>query len=176
MNYRNRVVILRLAVADVAAVLQIIERCRREYGLEGRVESLLGPTDYALLETNARHRSGYFVAMEDGDIAGGAGIAPLEGEDPRTCELQRMYLRPQSRGHGTGHALLSACIQLALQLQFDKCYGETISEMTAAILFYKSHGFRRLPAPIGRTGHGHNDCWMLLQLAGASALLQKALD
>jgi putative acetyltransferase len=163
---RSRVVVRRLEVPDVAAALQIISGCRREYGLEGRVESILDPSDCALFETYSRRNSGYCVALVDGHIAGGAGIAPLPDEDDRTCELQRMYLRPERRGYGIGHALLAACIKLAQQFQFERCYAETISEMAAAIAFYERHGFRRLTGPVGRTGHIHNDCWMMLSIGG----------
>jgi hypothetical protein len=36
--------------------------------------------------------------------------------------------------------------------------------MSAAIAFYERNGFRRLAAPIGETGHIHNDRWMMLGL------------
>jgi hypothetical protein len=38
--------------------------------------------------------------------------------------------------------------------------------MITALAFYQCAGFRRLDAPVGRTAHGHNDCWMMLDLAG----------
>jgi putative acetyltransferase len=153
-----------LEAPDVTAILEIIRECRREYGLEGRVLSILEPSDYAMFELYRQHRSSYFVAIADGDVAGGGGIAPLADGHQVTCELQRMYLRPANRGHGIGQLLLASCIQAAHRFNFERCYAETISEMTTAVAFYQRHGFRLLTAPLGRTGHGHNDRWMMLDI------------
>jgi putative acetyltransferase len=167
MNIGNRVLIRRLEAEDVSAILEITCACRREYGLEGRVDSILEPTDYAILEVYRRERSSYFVAVIDGNIAGGGGIAPLGGANPQTCELQRMYLRPENRHLRVGHALLAGCIEQAKRYQFEYCYAETICEMVTALSFYERHGFRRLAAPVGRTGHGPNNRWMMLNIAGS---------
>ena len=29
---------------------------------------------------------------------------------------------------------------------------------------YEANGFRRLSAALGSSGHGHNDCWLILDL------------
>jgi putative acetyltransferase len=166
VHIASQVLIRRLEADDVSAILTIISACRREYGLEGRVDSVLEPADYAILEAYQRERSSYFVAVIDGNIAGGAGIAPLGGADLQTCELQRMYLSPGYRHRGVGRALLAACIEEAERYEFKYCYAETIAEMVTALSFYERHGFRRLEAPIGQTGHNHNDRWMMLQIAG----------
>lgn len=149
---------------DVHAVLGVIGDCRREYGLENRVQAILEPSDHRLFDIYRRRRSAYFVALVKDDIVGGAGIARLPDSDGSTCELQRMYLRPASRGLGIGHALLTHCLEAATQFEYQRCYAETISEMATAIAFYERHGFHHLNAPIGQTGHNHNDCWMLLDL------------
>jgi GNAT superfamily N-acetyltransferase len=114
MNIANRALIRRLEAEDVSAILEIISACRREYGLESRVDSILEPTAYGILEVYRRERSRYFVAVIDGHIAGGGGIAPLGGANPQTCELQRMYLRPENRHLRVGHALFAACIEQAI--------------------------------------------------------------
>jgi putative acetyltransferase len=145
-------------------VHQVIADCRREYGLEGRVDAILEPGDLNLFETYRRRRSAYFVAIVGKDVVGGAGIGRLAEADHVTCELQRMYLRAASRGLGIGHALLEQCLEAARQFQYTRCYAETISQMNSAIAFYERHGFRHLKCPLGQTGHGHNDCWLLLEL------------
>ena len=153
-----------LEPVDVAEVLEIISDCRREYGLANRLTALLEPSDHNLLETYRQRRSTYLVAIVDDEVVGGAGIARLADSDDSICELQRMYLRLARRGLGIGHALLTQCLRAAREFQYRRCYAETISEMTAAIAFYEGHGFQRLPAPMGRTGHNHNDYWMLMSL------------
>ena len=160
----SQLTIRRLQAPDVHAVLKVIGDCRREYGLECRVAQLLEPSDNDLFETYRSRRAAYFVAIAGGEVVGGAGIARLPGDDGSICELQRMYLRQASRGLGIGGALLAQCLQAARQFGYQRCYAETISEMTTALALYERHGFQRLQAPLGETGHRHNDCWLLLQL------------
>jgi putative acetyltransferase len=156
--------IRRLQQPDVHQLLDIISKVRREFGLASRVAELLEPSDYALLDVYRHRRSAYFVAVTDNHVLGGAGIFPLADEDWGTCELQRMYLRSQHRRGGIGQALLNACLEAARSFGFERCYAETVSEMSAAIAFYEGNGFRRLAAPIGETGHSHNDFWMILNM------------
>jgi len=150
-----------LEPADVPALLRIIAAGRAEYGIAEQGVELLEPADLALFDTYRRQRTLYFVAEVEGEVLGGAGIAPLAGEDPLTCELQRMYLRQDARGRGLGEALLSECLAAARQLLFVRCYLETITPMKSALSFYGRNGFRELAAPLGRTGHHHNDRWMV---------------
>jgi putative acetyltransferase len=169
VNKANRCEVRRLQLADVPELLEIIRSARAEYGLAERVPALLEPTDYRLLDHYRRKRSAYFVARVAGEVAGGAGIYPLINGDWTTCELQRMYLRSAYRGGGIGQTLLDACLQTARDLGFEHCYAETISEMSSAIRFYERNGFTRCLQPIGDTGHGHNDCWLMLKLRGRAA-------
>jgi putative acetyltransferase len=164
MDQSRRFEVRPLAASDVDDALEIIADVRREWGLLSRVDTLLEPSDYALFDFYQRPLSAYFVALDDGRIAGGAGISALTGGDGNTCELQRMYLRAEQRGTGLGQSLLNACLDAARRLGYKRCYAETVSEMTAALAFYKRNGFRRLDAPVGETGHAHNDCWLMLDL------------
>lgn len=154
--------------ADVPAMLDIISGSRAEYGMADRVAELLEPADRALYQTYQRQRSLYFVAVLGGEIVGGAGIAPLAGADPLTCELQRMYLRREVRGRGIGNALLEQCLKAARQLLYVRCYLETITQMQGALEFYDRNGFRELRAPIGATGHAHNDRWLMRPLRASA--------
>jgi putative acetyltransferase len=156
--------IRRLQQSDVHQLLDIISGVRREFGLATRVAALLEPNDYALLNVYRHRRSAYFVAVMDNHVLGGAGIFPLANEDWGTCELQRMYLVSQHRGRGIGQCLLDVCLEAGRSFGFERCYAETMSEMSTAIAFYERNGFRRLAAPIGATGHSHNDFWMMVSL------------
>ena len=153
---------------DVPALLRIISESRAEYGVANRVADLLEPADRALYETYQRQRSLYFVAVLGGEVVGGAGIAPLAGSDPLTCELQRMYLRRDVRGRGIGDALLEQCLKAARQFLYVRCYLETITEMREALQFYGRNGFKDLRAPVGASGHAHNDRWMMRPLRASA--------
>jgi putative acetyltransferase len=169
MPKTDRLEIRPIERADVPALLEIIASSRGEYGIADRGVELLEPADRALYETYQRQRTLYFVASWDSEIVGGAGVAPLAGADPLTCELQRMYLRRDARGRGIGDELLKHCLAAARQFLYVRCYLETVEQMQAALEFYGRHGFRDLQAPIGRTGHEHNDRWMVRPLRASAA-------
>ena len=154
--------------ADVPALLEIIADSRREYGIGDQGVPLLEPADHALYDNYQRQRALYFVAVLGGEVVGGAGVAPLAGSDPLTCELQRMYLRADARGRGIGDALLERCLAAARQFLYVRCYLETLTQMQAALEFYGRHGFRDLQAPLGRTGHEHNDRWLMRTLRASA--------
>ena len=42
----------------------------------------------------------YMVVEENSKIIGSAGIAPLNGEEEKICELQKMYFLPEASGRG----------------------------------------------------------------------------
>jgi putative acetyltransferase len=171
MPITERLEIRPLEPADVPALLTIIADSRGEYGIAERGVELLEPQDLALYANYQRQRSLYFVALLDGEVIGGAGVAPLAGADPLTCELQRMYLRPDARGRRIGDALLERCLATAKQFLYVRCYLETVTQMRAALEFYGRHGFRSLQAPVGRAGHGHNDRWMMRGLRASAAVV-----
>ena len=157
----NKPQIRLIEPADVPAMLEIISGSRAEYGMATRVAELLEPADRALYATYQRQRSLYFVAVLAGEIVGGAGVAPLNGADPLTCELQRMYLRIDARGQGVGTRLLGTCLEAARRFWYVRCYAETIAEMDQALKLYTRNGFVELPGALGATGHAHNDRWLL---------------
>ena len=157
--------------ADVPALLSIIAGSRAEYGIADKGVELLEPADHALYDTYQRQRTLYFVALSEGEVVGGAGVAPLRGADPLTCELQRMYLRADARGRGIGRALLQECLASARQFLYVRCYLETVTQMKPALEFYERNGFRDLNAPLGRTGHQHNDRWLMRPLRASAGLL-----
>ena len=164
----NRTLLRPIERRDVPALLDIIRDARAQHGLQARVDSLLEPADLALYDAYQKRRTIYFVALVDGVVAGGAGIAPLSLADPLTCELQRMYLRANARGRGIGDALLERCLAAARQFLYVRCYLETVTQMQAALEFYGRHGFRDLHAPLGHTGHEHNDRWLMRTLRASA--------
>lgn len=94
-------------------------------------------------------------------LLGGAGFAPLAGGDGTICELRKMYLLPTARGQGAGRLLMEACLEGAKAAGYTHVYLETVTAMAAAAKLYQHYGFEYLDEPLGDTGHGGCDRYML---------------
>ena len=106
----------------------------------------------------------YFVAEQQGEILGGAGIYPTANLPAATCELVKFYLSANARGKGVGKLLLQKCIAAAKEMGYTKMYLETMPELTIAIPMYEKFGFTYLPAAQGSSGHTGCDVWMIKNL------------
>ena len=111
-----------------------------------------------------RPRMAYFVVEENNKIIGSAGIAPLQGGDEETCELQKMYFLPEARGRGVGAEMMKTCLDFARMNGFKKCYLETLPYMENARKLYARTGFESLDKPMGNTGHYNCTMWMIKEL------------
>ncbi|HHX35549.1 MAG TPA: GNAT family N-acetyltransferase [Gammaproteobacteria bacterium] len=147
-----------------AAICQIIQQVGAQYGAVGEG---FGPAD-AEVSCMSQHyladnRSQYLVALLDGQVVGGAGIAPFVHYS-EICELKKLFLLPISQGLGIGKALTQACLAFARQQGYQQCYLDTLSRMQAAIGLYEQLGFSHLKQPLAGTVHGGCDVWMLKTL------------
>ncbi len=59
---------------------------------------------------------------------------------------------------------MQRCLDGARSDGFRWCYLETLGNMHAARRLYRQFGFREIDAPLGATGHGGCDRWMVLAL------------
>ncbi len=75
---------------------------------------------------------------------GPAGCVALRRIDVVTCEMKRLYVRPELRGRGIGKALAERIIGDAIRLGYTKMRLDTVSTMTAAIRLYRSLGFTEI--------------------------------
>ncbi|MFO1494252.1 MAG: GNAT family N-acetyltransferase [Lysobacterales bacterium] len=139
--------------ADNAAVAQVIRSVMPEFGADGPGFAIHDAEVDHMAEAYAAPRSAYFVVVQDGQVCGGAGIAPLVGHEADTCELRKMYFLPALRGQGAGWALMQRCLAYARSAGFRQCYLETLTGMDRAARLYEQAGFQRLPAAWGATGH-----------------------
>jgi len=113
----------------------------------------------------------YFVVVkqaegsgnQEGEPLGGAGFTPLPGEK-ETCELVKMYFRPEIRGIGIGKELLLLCMEEAKKEGYRHMYLETIGQMKAARGLYEHLGFRQIPHSMGNTGHYSCDVFYAREL------------
>lgn len=156
-----------IAPADDAAMAAVIRAVMPEFGACGDGFAINDPEVDWMSRAYAEPRHAYFVLERDGRVLGGAGVAPLAGGDAETCELRKMYFLPEARGTGAGAAMMARCLEAARGFGFRRCYLETLTGMDAAMRLYERSGFRRIPAPMGATGHGGCNTFYLLELAPA---------
>lgn len=153
--------------ANDPAIAAIIRQVMPEFGAVGSGFAIADPEVDWMSRAYAAPRHAYFVLERAGRVLGGAGVAPLAGGDPDTCELRKMYFLPEARGLGAGAAMMERCLVAARSFGFARCYLETLTGMDAAMRLYERSGFRRIDAPLGATGHGGCNRFYLLDLDSA---------
>ena len=158
--------------ADDTAVAHVIRTVMPEFGAGGAGFAIHDPEVTAMHAAYAGNGSAYYVVELEGQVAGGAGIAALEGGDGSVCELRKMYFLPALRGRGAGHVLMQRCLAFARRAGYRQCYIETLTGMDGAQALYLKSGFRRIPEAMGATGHfGCNRFYLLdLQADDTAAL------
>ena len=150
---------------DNTTLIELVNVTLDEFGAQGPGYAM---SDEELLDMNTSYQlegKHYFVVEQGGKVLGGAGIAPLDGEeDSGVCELRKMYFSPELRGQGVGKTLIDLCINKAKEIGYHSMYLETINSMEVAQKLYKSRGFKYLDKRMGNTGHSACPVFMLKKL------------
>ena len=116
-----------------------------------------------LYEQYSAPKSHYWVVEDSaaGEILGGGGYSEIE---EGICELQKMYLLKEARGHGLAKILFDKICDEAKENGFKKIYLETMTEMKSAIGFYEKKGFKYIEKPLGNTGHNCCSVFMIREI------------
>lgn len=153
-----------IQIGDNPFIAKVIREVLTEYGGNRPGTAYFDYDTDHMFEAYSSKGQVYFVAEYKARIVGGSGVKRLKGAGTEFCELQKLYLIPEVRGLGIGKRLTQKCLDFAAANGYQKCYLETFPNMLAAISLYEKLGFKRLGSPIGDTGHGGCDIWMLKDL------------
>jgi putative acetyltransferase len=88
-------------------------------------------------------RGQILLAESDGRTHGVIALRPL---DKLSCEMKRLYVRPEARGRGLGERLARAIMAEAAQRGYATMRLDTHDSMLEAIGLYRALGFREIAA------------------------------
>ena len=160
----NEIVIRKIKPEDNKRLAEIIREVLTEFGGNRPGTAYSDYDTEHMFEAYQGDKEIYFVAEVDGKLVGGSGIKLLAGNKNNVCELQKLYINSNIRGLGIRKSLVQKCLDFAQESAYDKCYLETFPNMDAAISLYKKFGFKNLDEPLGDTGHGGCDIWLMKDL------------
>jgi putative acetyltransferase len=122
------------------------------------------PTTNHLFKVFQQPRALAWIAEIDNEIVGCCGIYPTKGLTENCAELVKFYLSAKARGKGIGKAIMQKCIDSAKQLGYTQLYLESLPQFAKAVRIYEKQGFVKLERPLGDSGHGSCNIWMLKEL------------
>lgn len=126
--------------ADVDAVTRIVVDGLAEHGLASKAEHVARD----LRDAHVRYvppEAGFWVAEIDGVVVGTVAVRAKEG---RTCELKRLYLRADRRGHGDGQRLYAHAEAFARGAGYDRIWLDSSRRFDKARRLYERNGFALL--------------------------------
>jgi len=113
----------------------------------------LGDYRDELLDVAGRAREGVVLVAEadEGSVVGtvtfvpGPGSSLSEFEDDDACGIRMLAVAPEAQGHGAGHELTVACIELGRELGRRRVMLHSTEAMRIARAMYERLGFLRVP-------------------------------
>jgi len=156
----NKIEIRLVKKEDNLKLAKIIREVLTEFGANLKGTAFYDKETDAISESYLSDKAVYYVALINGKLVGGGGIAPIKNDKTNTCELVKMYLLPEARGLNIGKSIILKCLTFAKEVGYKYCYLETFPSMSRAIAFYKISGFKYLNKPLSQSCHYSCNVWM----------------
>jgi putative acetyltransferase len=155
-----------LSPIDNEPLASLIRAVFREFKIDRPGTVYTDPTTDHLYELFNHPGTIYWIAEQDGIMAGGCGVYPTKGLPDGCAELVKLYVKKESRGNGIGYLLMKQCINSARELGYRQLYLETLPELGKAVSMYERAGFKHICDRLGDSGHFGCNIWMLKELEG----------
>lgn len=97
----------------------------------------------ALPAPYTQHQGQVLVAYVEKLPAGCVAYRNMALDDPSTCEIKRLYVRPTHRGQGLAHALVTETLTQMRAKNYTRVILDTdLDHMPGALALYQGFGFR----------------------------------
>lgn len=150
--------------SDNPALAEVIKKSLEDQGNNKPGTIYCDPQLYQMSSGYKEKGTIYYVVYDGDELLGGCGIAKIPNQQENYCELQRMFLKKESRGKGIGTELMRLCLNFAKEAGYQLVYIETFANMTEAIKLYERSGFTYIDRAIGNTGHFSCDKFLVKKL------------
>ena len=125
------------APGDHDGLLSLIGRTLAEFGFASNIGGV--EADLAALEERyGGARGGMWIGGRAGTVVGCVAIRP---KDAATCELKRLYVSPEARGHGLGQRLYARAEEFARAAGYARIWLDSSRRFTQARRLYERNGF-----------------------------------
>lgn len=157
-----------ITLKDNAQLAAMIRTVFDEHGAPHSGTVYSDPTTDDLYTVFRTTGSVLWVAQDAEGRLGCCGIYPTAGLPEGYAELVKLYIPAAMRGKGIGKMLMEASLQSAREMGYTHIYLESHLAFAKAVQIYEKYGFTHLSAPLGNSGHGGCNIWMMRALtAGA---------
>jgi ribosomal protein S18 acetylase RimI-like enzyme len=149
----------REAFADTFSEYNTEENMReyldKHYAMEKIAAELQDPNGEFLLVFDGKFCAGY-ARMRKG--------ATPNGVDGNAIEIERLYAVRNYIGKEVGKKLMEACVEYAIQGNFDIVWLGVWEKNIRAIRFYEKHGFRKFGEHVFMLGQDAQNDWLMKKM------------
>jgi putative acetyltransferase len=127
---------------EIAAIRKLFEEYAGSLSVDLSYQGF--PKELAELPGAYALPRGRLLLASDDDVP--AGCVALRPVDNQTCEMKRLFVRPERQGLGVGRMLAERAITEARSIGYSTMLLDTLPNMHGALRLYESLGFvRRTP-------------------------------
>ena len=135
---------IEIRAAAIPAEIPIVRELFREYADGLGIDLCFQDFEAELASLPGKYAPPWgrlLLAFDDGAAVGCVALRPIDLE---TCEMKRLYVRPDVRGQHVGRLLAERICDEARAAGYRRICLDTLSAMTSALALYASLGFKAI--------------------------------